>query len=143
MRAGRQEEKDMVTDVIGISMPRTELRSMIEDAWHDSAATTAGRLLEALDERGRADLPRYLHGGWSHLFQIPGRQVERQCRIVFDRTENAVSVMQVRASSKWRDSTLAERQDVTDSIVNANPEALEDPAAWELDRSATLPAWAS
>ena len=132
-----------MTDVIGISTPRTEPRSMIEDAWHDPAATKAGRLVEALDEREPSDLPRYLHGGWSHLFQIPGRQVERQCRIVFDRTENVVSVMQVRASSKWRDSTLAEREDVTESIVDANPEALEDPSAWELDRSAALPAWAS
>ncbi|WP_432262904.1 hypothetical protein [Cupriavidus sp. TMH.W2] len=86
-------------------------------------------------------VPRYVHGGWGHLFADAGG-TERDCRLVFDRNTYALTALQVRHGAKgWGPATEAERASVEDSLVHANPEALFGPAQWGLSESDTPPAW--
>ena len=87
---------------------------------------------------------RYLVGNWMHLFG-PGEGRETLTRIVFDKEANEVVAMQVhrRGDLGFSNSTRAECLDVTDSIVNANPEALDAPDEWGLDPANDVPQWAA
>jgi hypothetical protein len=129
-----------MSDNIRIDIPRSELASLIVDAWHDGAAATSERLLAALDARDRAQ--PYIVGEWGHLFEEGRRERERTCRIVFDVAANQVTHMDVRLASKWRASTAIERADLTDSLVNANSDSIDNPQDWDLARASSLPEWA-
>lgn len=83
-----------------------------------------------------------LTGHWEHIFLEGGTERKRECRIVFDLDRNEVTRMDVRVGHKWRESDLAQRQDVTDSIVNANAECLDAPEDWDLEATDSLPQWA-
>lgn len=80
---------------------------------------------------------RYLVAeAWGHIFA--GR-TEQMVRFVFDRQAQNMVYME------FNDGTVASRaemEDVKDSLLNANEEALEDPAGWGLDEEAEIPDWA-
>lgn len=135
-----------MTDML-ISISEAELRTLVQDAWHDSAAATADRVVEALkrheaDDADDAPAQKpYIVGEWGHLFYFGGRQTERTCRLVYDVARREVIHMDVFRNHKWRGSSRSEREDVTDSLRNANPEALEKPAEWGLAFATGLPDW--
>lgn len=129
-----------MSEEISIVIPKSELQSLIEDSWHDSAVSTGERVLAALDARDRAQ--PYIVGEWGHLFDEGRRERERTCRIVFDVETNQVTHMDVRLASKWRAGTSVERADLTDSLVNANSDAIDNPQDWDLKRATELPEWA-
>jgi hypothetical protein len=74
----------------------------------------------------------FLSGTWSHLFVEEGREVERECDMVMDLSTLKVVDMNVRRGSRWEASTPIERDDVTDSVVNANDDAIDHPEDWDL-----------
>lgn len=135
-----------MTDML-ICIGEAELRTLVRDAWHDSAAATADRVVEALkrhEEDDGDDAPAeapYVVGEWGHLFDSGGRQTERTCRLVYDVARREVTHMDVFRNHKWRGSSRSEREDLTDSLINANPEALEKPGNWGLAFATELPAW--
>lgn len=86
--------------------------------------------------------PRYVTGIWTHLFEEDGRTVERECRIAFDLEARSMTAMSVKRGHRWHSATNDERADLTDSLVNANPEALDDPEGWDLETAEKLPDWA-
>jgi hypothetical protein len=119
-------------EVITLTVTAKELRTMGEDAWSDSATSTGFRLLALAAARAAGAEkpvidPVWMSGEWSHLFVEDGRQVERQCDLVFDLKAMQVVEMNVQRDHRWEASTQIERDDVTDSLVNANPEAIADP----------------
>ncbi len=85
--------------------------------------------------------------GWPHIFseydRHNGRQVERErmTRFVFDTLENKLINLDVDFGGNWSLAEDDEIQDVADSLLNANNEALENPAAHGLVGSNELPAW--
>lgn len=85
---------------------------------------------------------RLLTGTWEHIFLEDGRERTRECRIVYDLDREEVTWMDVKIDHKWRASERAQREDLTDSIRNANSECLEDPEAWDLEAVDSLPEWA-
>lgn len=91
---------------------------------------------------GNQEEGRFVHGNWGHIF-FPGGP-ETMTRIVFDREDNAVVAMEVMTSGtgKWAEATQEMREDVTDSIINANPEALDEPSEFGLEGSDEPPQWA-
>lgn len=133
-----------MTDMI-IDITEDKLRTLVQNAWHDSATATADRVVEALkrheDGDDATDAPPYVVGEWGHIFYFAGRQTERTCRIVYDVAKAEVTHMDVFRNHKWRESSRSEREDVTDSLRNANPEALEKPGDWGLAFTSELPAW--
>lgn len=84
---------------------------------------------------------RFLSGNWSHIFTQGGP--DTHTRIVFDKEENRVVAMELHAPrfGGWIQATRSHREDVTDSIVNANPEALTEPENWGLSSSDAPPMW--
>lgn len=133
-------------DIITITAKRGEIRDLVSDSWHDSATASGERFVQAAFARGAAavtnEQPRYLVGQWEHLFDEGDRDRNRLCDIVFDTTLNKVIHMSVQRDQKMRPSTQIERDDLTDSLVNANPEAIDNPEEWDLQRTSLLPDWA-
>ncbi len=110
------------------------------------ALVNQARIINAAESTGSppdVEDAQYLVGTWTHLFG-PGKGRDTLTRIVFDRDDNAVVAMQVhrRGDLGFSPSTSDERADVTDSIVNANPEALESPDDYGLEPSDEVPGWA-
>ena len=64
-------------------------------------------------------------------------------RWVFDREAGDVAYMQVEEDGEWRRADRAEREDVEDSLLTANPEAIDAPEAWGLVATDDLPDWAA
>lgn len=83
--------------------------------------------------------PRYVHGGWTHIFYDNGPDVDT--RIVYDRMEGKLVALEIRGSSRWFKASKAEVADLEDSLKNANEEALDDPATFGLEQSDTSPDW--
>jgi len=84
--------------------------------------------------------------GWGHLFEEVrenGKNVprERMLRFVFDLETNELAHLDVQWGSKWREGSRFDRDDVEDSLKNANPDALENPEYWGLISSEELPDW--
>jgi len=122
----------MDDEVITLTITAKELRTMGEDAWSDDATSTGFRLLALATARAAGTEkpvidPVWMSGEWSHLFVEDGRQVERQCDLVFDLRTSQVVEMNVQRAGRWETASRIECEDVTDSLVNANPEAIEDP----------------
>lgn len=97
-------------------------------------------------------MPRYIVAdpaqgmGWSHIFSEKndaGRDVERErmTRFVYDAELGSLIHLEIHQIGCMRDADAAETADVEDSLKNANSEALDDPAAWGLIVSDTLPDW--
>lgn len=82
--------------------------------------------------------PRYVFGDWTHIFDF-GQ--EKMTKFVFDRQVNAVIHMRVEGMMGWFAADAGHRADLTDSLVNANEEALEKPEEYGLEESDGLPAW--
>lgn len=73
---------------------------------------------------------------WGHIF---AGSEEQMVRFVFDREAQDLAYMEF---SDGTVATRAEMDDVKDSLLNANREALEDPAGWGFDEEADIPDWA-
>ncbi len=87
-------------------------------------------------------MARYLEGyEWTHIFVEDGRPRERSTRFVFDTQTRMIPVMDIMRDNKWRGASEAEKDDLLDSLVNANPEAIENPEEWELEQTDVLPDW--
>lgn len=86
------------------------------------------------------DRPQYVHGHWSHIFPESG---DVMTRLVFDREADLVVALQIQGATGWRNVGAAAMADVTDSLRNANPEALDDPEDYGLEEDDTLPDWAA
>jgi hypothetical protein len=84
---------------------------------------------------------RFIHGSWSHL--LPGNK-ELSVRLVYDSKAHKIVAMQEREARTgvWLDAPASLVEDVQDSLVNANAEALSRPADFGLLRAAGQPSWA-
>ncbi len=85
--------------------------------------------------------------GWGHLFENVhgnGKTVtrERMLRFVFDTQAEELVHLDVQLGHKWMEGSRFDREDVEDSLKNANPGALEEPEYWGLLSSDELPEWA-
>lgn len=89
------------------------------------------------------DEPQYAVGDWGHIFE--GETSEHPCRIVLDVTSEKLISLQVlndrSRSETYRMPTRVEFDDVSDSILNANPEVFSAPADFGLLFTNELPAW--
>lgn len=89
--------------------------------------------------------PQYITGNWGHIFE--GERSERMTRVVLDATTRKVLVLQVQrnraAADSYGLSSRTELLDVEDSMVNANPELFDEPSAFGLEATGSLPDWAT
>lgn len=89
--------------------------------------------------------PQYITGNWGHIFE--GERSERMTRVVLDATTRKVLVLQVQRNRAVADSyglsSRTELLDVEDSMVNANPELFDDPRAFGMEATGSLPDWAT
>ncbi|WP_427121532.1 hypothetical protein [Pseudomonas aeruginosa] len=92
-----------------------------------------------------SNAPQYITGNWSHIFE--GERSERMTRVVLDATTRKVLVLQVQRNRAVTDSyglsTRTELLDVEDSMVNANQDLFDDPGAFDLELTDSMPDWAS
>lgn len=79
---------------------------------------------------------------WGHIFSEGRREVERDVRLVWDRGEERIVAMEIRRGHKWQEADRAEVDDVTDSLVNANPWALDPEHEDAMEMIDDLPDWA-
>jgi hypothetical protein len=139
-------------DEMYLHTSRESLRRMIQDGWHDSAITTADRVIKAIDDRNAllvaTQKNRILYEGtWMHLFVEDGVQVERECTIVLTEansktgTDDELLALTIVRDGKNRDATEEEFADV-ESSLDAN-DAFANPHVWELRHVDDLPAWAA
>lgn len=89
-----------------------------------------------------AHCDREVGAGWGHIFTEDGREVERDTRFVYDRDAGRLVHLDILRGNKWREASRAEIEDLEDSLKNANEDALENPADWDLDETDDLPEWA-
>ncbi len=89
--------------------------------------------------------PQYITGNWGHIFE--GERSERMTRVLKDATTRKVLVLQVQrnraAADSYGLSSRTELLDVEDSMVNANPELFDEPSAFGLEATGSLPDWAT
>lgn len=89
--------------------------------------------------------PQYITGNWGHIFE--GERSERMTRVVLDATTRKVLVLQVQrnraAADSYGLSSRTELLDVEDSMVNANSELFDEPSAFGLEATGSLPDWAT
>lgn len=88
-----------------------------------------------------ADEPSSL---WEHIFDEDGKQVKRNCRFAYDiRSETIVSAF-VLVDGEWVEGGHSVRWELEDSLRNANPGALDEPADFGLVEVGEddLPEWA-
>ncbi|MFU5275039.1 hypothetical protein ACM7YY_09945 [Pseudomonas aeruginosa] len=92
-----------------------------------------------------SNAPQYITGNWSHIFD--GERSERMTRVVLDAPTQKLLVLQVQRNraviGSYGLSTRTELLDVEDSMVNANPELFDDPSAFGLAVTDSLPVWAT
>ena len=77
---------------------------------------------------------------WNHIFE--GR-TPSEVRFVFNVAEETISHMQICTHEGWEAAMRQQAEDVLDSLLNANPEALDYPGNYGLTKSNHLPAWAA
>lgn len=81
--------------------------------------------------------------GWTHIFEENGRTFERQVRFVFDRERDCLHCADIRHGRKFQEASCDEIAELEDSLKNANPDAIDNPAGWGLGESDEwLPEWA-
>lgn len=99
-------------------------------------------------------MPRYLIAdpdlgkGWTHIFTeqdlVTDKTVERErdCRFVFDtQSREMIHLDIMRRYGGYAVANAAEIADVTDSLVNANEQALQKPEYYGHMASDDLPGW--
>jgi len=85
--------------------------------------------------------PKYLvSSDWRHIFERFG---ECTVRFVFDTEQQQVVFMEMDNGRGWAPTTAIERADVTDSLVTANEEVLDNPEDEGLVAADELPSWAA
>ena len=87
-------------------------------------------------------MPRYLiNEGWSHIFN--GSR-ETSTRFAYNVETCLVDALQLLrdANGDWSEAETWELEDFQDHLVNANPDAIENPSEWDLQEVDELPAWA-
>lgn len=93
--------------------------------------------MDSVEEKLKA---RYLIAqSWGHIFEGFG---EREVRFVFDRKTGLLVSADINCGV-WQPASRIQRQDVQDSLVNANPEALDRPVEYGLIEADEPPEWAS
>lgn len=80
---------------------------------------------------------------WGHLFEEDGKTVERTCSFVFDNDELQLHSMRIQRDQDWGLPTRDDMADLEDSLLNANPWALDNPKSYGLRASDEIPDWAS
>ncbi|ARL04372.1 hypothetical protein BOC44_21655 (plasmid) [Burkholderia pseudomallei] len=90
-----------------------------------------------IEERTSSE-SRLFEGEWSHLFG-PGR-AETRCRIVVDVASDKLVAAQAFDGVKWFDLSRTEREDLADSLFNAN-EISRAPEQAGLSAVGSLPSW--
>jgi hypothetical protein len=83
---------------------------------------------------------RYIVGEWAHIF--PKRRGMSTVRLAFDKQTRRIVAMQKYGESGYKEASSADVADVEDSIVNANAEAIDNPADFGLELTDALPIWA-
>lgn len=78
---------------------------------------------------------------WTHIFTEGGRDRERNVAFVWDTQESRIIDAQILRENRWDDASPQEIADLTDSLVNANAQALTDPEGWSLEGSDKRPYW--
>jgi hypothetical protein len=94
-------------------------------------------------------MARYIiaDGGWTHIFteydleKDKKVERERECRFVFDTEIKKLIHIDRWILHGYVPGSEEERADVEDSLVNANPTALESPEEWDLYTSDEMPDW--
>lgn len=92
-------------------------------------------------------MPQYIvANSWSHIFleeDQRGISVERErtCRFVMDRDDLDMVRVDVEVDGNMRAATDAETADLLDSIVNANPDVIDDPKRYGFSITEQLPRW--
>ena len=87
-------------------------------------------------------MSRYLVcDGWTHIFDEDGIEKERTTRFVFNVQSQTLVVLDIMRDNKWREASKSEKADLLDSLINANPDALANPASWDIETSNTIPEW--
>ena len=79
---------------------------------------------------------------WGHLFEEDDGVIERHCRFVYDNEAEEIVRADIRVDHRWVRAGRHSLNDLEDSLKDANPEALEDPTAWNLGQSDEMPDWA-
>lgn len=106
-----------------------------------NASDTAGPLYEATTriQKCIASLsPRIFTGEWSHPFG-PGRS-QTLCRVLIDARDDTLICAQGFTGKEWVDLAKAERDDLADSLFNAN-DVTANPEDFSLEPVVTIPDW--
>lgn len=85
---------------------------------------------------------KFIHGDWSHIFDDDGPEVS--VRFVYDTELKAIVAMETESDTKdgWIAASKADVQDLQQSLLTANEEALTHPDSCGLTASTVLPSWA-
>lgn len=133
-------------DSLYLHASRASIRRIVTEAWHDSAAQTADRVIAAIEKRllivSRDAGPGPFHvGTWTHIFDEQGVQVERTCELALADNGRRIVAMTIVRDGKHRDAVQAEMDDVSESLdqngVGGSPED------WDLQEEHDLPSWAA
>jgi len=84
--------------------------------------------------------------GWSHIWRIQDAagasiDVERACRFAFDRRAARLVQLDIDVGGIMMPASDAQVDDLLDSLLNANFDAIEDPGSHGLSASRSLPKW--
>lgn len=80
---------------------------------------------------------------WSHIIASEtGDGEARDCHFVFDTETNELITARFERNGGLSLMSKTPFFDLEDSLLNANADALENPTAYGLRRSDTMPAWA-
>ncbi|MBR1158104.1 hypothetical protein [Bradyrhizobium elkanii] len=84
--------------------------------------------------------------GWTHIWNVHTRvgdvvDVERPCRFVLDRVRVRLVHLDIEINGTMVPATAEEAEDLLDSLVNANPDVIDDPKSYGFQTSNRLPAW--
>lgn len=82
---------------------------------------------------------KYIHGGWSHLFD-DGPPID--LRFCFDAVAGVLVAMEILMCHGFEPATKAEIADVEDSLKHGNPGLLDSPENFGLTVSDVPPEWA-
>lgn len=84
--------------------------------------------------------------GWTHIWMVQDGaggsiEAERACRFVLDRRLVRLVHVDVEIDDIMVPATAQELNDLLDSLLNANPDVIDDPVSCGLAASNRLPAW--
>lgn len=86
--------------------------------------------------------PRYLIAAhWPHIFD--GARAPATVRFVFERVSETICRLEMLDGAVWILASRVQLEDVQDSLLNANEDALSSPSDYGLTESEYLPEWAA